>query len=365
VIDPDTLADTLSWTGGNVEVDRLDAALVAASREALRPRAGAVAADAVEALAPPARERVLRAPEVTRRLLFPRRAPGRGPSDDTAQFVAEAACVEAALDGTGPAPASLGWSALGDAVVRPDGTGQRWPQVDGAPPLDFGSPWAQHVDLSGRREFAPTPRRPFTAGEVLAVHAGVEAAFAGLAVVSPAVVAFVVRATCVLILQPNADAPHQVASGTNGAYVGRSFVTNPQLPDATPACLAESVVHEAIHGLLYRDALGRPWVVGEPADETPRLSSPWTGRPLPVRAYLEAACVWFGLVHLWALASRAEGHVLPAGVVRQRLLRAVRGFGEGSLVDRARPWWPAIRPDVLNTVDTLQERMVGALVGAV
>ena len=104
MIDGNALADALSWTGGTAEVDRLDAALVAASREALS-QVSDDAARAVEALAPPARDRVLRAPEVTRRLLFPGpERPGHeghgrpGEAGGTTAVVTAAAAVEAALD---------------------------------------------------------------------------------------------------------------------------------------------------------------------------------------------------------------------------------------------------------------------------
>jgi len=158
-----------------------------------------------------------------------------------------------------------------------------------------------------------------------------------------------------------------LADDAGGFAPGTPYAGND--PDAlrwVHATLIETVVvvHEAIHGLLYRDALGQPWVGGEAADDAPRLASPWTGRVLPVRPFLEAACVWFGLAHLWALASQAPAGTFPPGAARGRLVRAARGFAQGSLADRARPWWPAIRPDVLDAVDTLQKQVVGALVGA-
>jgi hypothetical protein len=356
----DALGIALSWLGGTAEMDRLDDAFVAAAQAALRAQARDAGA-AIERLDDSARRRLLRAPEVTRRLLFPTPVPGRG---DAAGFVARAAAVEAALAGTGPVPATASWTALGDAFVQPDGTAYRWPQlgrVDG-PALDFGSPWAHRVDLSGRHEFTRSPRRPFTPDEVRLTHDRVTATFEALADVSPVVVPFVARATCVLVLQPHPDAPDQVASGTNGNYVGRSFLTNPHRAEATLACLAEGIVHEAIHGLLYRDAFTQAWVSGHAAHEVPRVESPWTGRALPVRPYLEAACVWFGLVHLWALAYRAEA--FEPEIARRQLLRAVAGFGAGPLVDRVRPWWGDIRADVLETVDGLQDMVVDVLAGA-
>ena len=66
--------------------------------------------------------------------------------------------------------------------------------------------------------------------------------------------------------------------------------------------LADGVVHEAIHGLLFLEQLDKEW-----ADDWTTLSagtaqSPWTGRVLPAGAYLEACFVWYGLVNFSLIA---------------------------------------------------------------
>lgn len=355
---PEELGDALSWTGDTVLIDRLDEALAAETGAALEGRLDPSAKATLAALPPRARQRLQRAPEVTRRLLFASPAPS-----DLATFLAEAIAVEGALAGGGSRPATPCWSALGDACLLPDGTTAWWPQIEGrAMVLDFGSPWAQGIDLSGRLEHTATPRRQFTDDELQLVHGRVAATMATLGELSVMVSRFVDRATCVLVLQIDPASPTHVASGTNGNYIGRSFVTNPQLEEGTLDCLAEGVVHEAIHGLLYRDSLRRPWVRGEAANEVPRLRSPWTGRSLTVRAYLEAACVWFGLAHLWALGHQAQ--LFEPVAVRRRLVRSVTGFGQGALVDRVKPWRADIRPDIVDTIDGLQHRVVDALAEA-
>lgn len=357
-MNPDAVGDALSWIGDAAMIEELDGVFTAECEAALWARVGPSTAETVDRLGASGRRRLLRAPEITRRLLFVATAP-----PDTDRFVADAAMVELTLSGVEPAPPTGGWSALGDVRVPEDGAPRWWPQLAGADsvPLDFGSPWAQRIDLSGRLEFALEERPSFGEGEIDSVHGHLTTAVDLLQKLSPTLPRFVSAATCVLVLQID-PASHAVASGTNGRYVGRSFVANPHSPDATLDCLAEAVVHEAIHGLIFRESLRRPWVDGTASLEEPRVPSPWTGRPLPVRPYLEAAFVWFGLVHLWALALRHG--VFEREAVHGRLLRSMRGFGGGSLVDRARPWWADIRADVLATIDGLQSRILEALAGA-
>jgi hypothetical protein len=357
-VNPETFGDALSWMGDHTLVDRLDDAFSATTETALVGRAGPAVVEAVQRLDTPGRRRLLRAPEVTRRLLFQPLGP-----ELIDAFIARAAAVESTLAGAGTAPSVATWSALGDVVVEPDGSARWWPQLRPAmeTALDFGSPWARRVDLSGRQECTDGWRPVFTDVEVRSVHARLVGAIRALDAVSPTIRPFLARSTCVLVLQID-PAARAVASGTNGHYIGRSFITNPHCAEATSECLVEGVVHEAIHGLLFRESIRRPWVTGDAAVEVPRVRSPWTGRALPVRSFLEAAYVWFGLVHLWALAGRAAA--FDADIVRERLLRGVRGFGRGSLADHVQTWSAEIRPDVLETVVALQERVVDALAGA-
>jgi hypothetical protein len=352
---PDEVAEALAWTGGTDLIDRLDAALAARAEAALAAQADAHTRASFAALGEASRRRILRAPEVTRRLLFA--SADRG---ESAAFISRAIAIEAALADAGPPPPEPRWSALGDVLLLPDGTRSAWPQLTGcAMALDFGSPWAQSVDLRGVLERTTVPRPQFTADQVATVAGRLAAACGMLGELSTTVRGFVDLATCVLVLQIDAAAPAHIASGTNGNFIGRSFVTNAHLATATPDGLAEAIVHEAIHGLLYRDSLARPWVSGDAALEAPRVRSPWTGRALSVRAFLEATCVWFGLSHLWALAHR-QG-LFDRGAARERLIRSISGFAQGPLGERVRRWRADIRPDLLDIVDALQQRLVNAL----
>jgi hypothetical protein len=352
----DEVSGALTWLDGTALIDSLDAAVVARTADAFQRQASASAFTAFTRLDEHRQWRVLRAPEVTRRLLFATAEP-----DDTEAFLAAAVGVELALAGQGSPPVEPSWSALGDVRISGDGTPEMWPQLtgDGTMALDFGSPRACSIDLSGRFERTSAARPPFTTDEVRATYRRVAEVMSILAALDSAVEHFVQRATCVLVLQIDPDGPDHVASGSNGNYIGRSFVTNPHHPGASLDCLAEGIVHEAIHGLLYRESLDRAWVSGDAALEEPRVRSPWTGNLLPVRPFLEAAHVWFGLAHLWALVSQSAS--FDPRVVRARLARSVQGFTDGPVVDLVRPWWPDIRTEVIERIAGIQAHLLDAM----
>src|SRR6266511_4060830 len=89
-----------------------------------------------------ARVRVLLAPESTFRLRLAQ------PLEDGLAFVQDSLWFESMLENG--APAKEHWSALGDVWVNPAGEVVRQPSVPGLPPLDFQSPVALTVDMSGR-----------------------------------------------------------------------------------------------------------------------------------------------------------------------------------------------------------------------
>jgi hypothetical protein len=355
-LNPESFGDALSWLGDTALAEQFDEAFTTECELALEKHVSPATTELLDLIGRAGRSRVLRSPEVTRQTLF---APTL-PLEQIDSFIKGAAQVELALTGAGRRPMEARWSALGDVMITEDDAVRWWPRIAGANPipLDFGSPWAQRVDLTGRLEFTTAPRQNLSDEQVHAIHGRLDQAIGLLEQLAPTLPKFVSVCTRVLVLQIDSSSAF-VASGSNGRFVGRSFITNPQSADATTDCLVEAVVHEAIHAMIYCECLRRPWADGEAAIEVPRVESPWTGRALPVRPFLEAACVWFGLVHLWTLALSHD--LFEREAAHNRLMRSLRGFCRGSLVDRARPWWPEIRPDVLATVDHLQSRILDAV----
>lgn len=346
----DGLADELSWQSGGHLLNEVDSVFVADAATAIEETLTDDIGELWNALSEAGRRRVFLAPESTRRYLCQ--------SSADPSFVIAAVQTEAMLEGLiGPA-AETRWAALGDRAVLPDGTVARWPELTSPLPMDFGSPWATDIDLSGATEHNRRSRAAFTEAEIRDAARRLDSAMTLIGDTSETLFEFTTRATNVLILQIDEDAPETISSGTTGQYIGRTFITNPHHDNATPDCLAEAIVHEAIHGFLYRHQRLRSWTS---APEEPAVKSAWTGRPLPVRAFLEATFVWYGLTHLWADVLSAG--TCDAATVLPRLSRAASGFTRGALCDRLRSYVDKIEPDVLLQVDEVQSRILEAFGG--
>jgi len=76
-----------------------------------------------------------------------------------------------------------------------------------------------------------------------------------------------------------------------------------------------------------------PWVLREePFDTEAIVVSPWSGATLPVRPFLQACFVWFGLANFWSLAQ--GGSTFRSSRLEERLDLARRGFLAGPLLER-------------------------------
>jgi hypothetical protein len=358
---PSTLAampDVLTWTGGAELVDRLHgdwlrwardamSATLARLREAAPDRAAPLSR-AMQALAPEAFDRFLLAPEVTFRLRGLDPSPPGALADQLHDWI----CAERARAHPIAAPGRVLWTARGDGYVDPAG-GFAWaPRIEGWMPIDVRSPWSLDIDLTGVEYRVPVPRSPLDGAELDGVLAALRRTRAGIEEASPLAGDFVARFTKVLVLQR--DSQPGFTSGSNCHYLGRSVLANPQ--QAADADLAEGIVHEAIHALLTVQEDRAPWVLDEELYlPVPRLRSPWTDRMLPVRPFLQACFVWYGVLHFWIAAIDAAAFAPRATFL---LRRALSGFLRGAFADVLAPLRPRLSAEVSSAVDEMQDRVV-------
>ena len=294
--------------------------------------------------------RFITAPETSCRLLWRRSYA----DSDVADFIYASLTAERLRLGDGldePLAGPL-WTALGDFCHRPDGTSFSAPALPGLPVLDFESPYANDLDFSGRAARTLVQRDNLDAREQSLVLQKLAASAKGVERVSPMVHDFVRSFTKVLVLQRDPEAPAMFASGSSGQFIGRSVLSNPQLPGVDAVEVAEGLIHESIHALLYMQEQRRRWV--DPALYGPELrtQSPWTGNSLPLRPYLQACFVWYGLLHFWAMAYGRD--VFPAARVRQRIIQCVSGFLDSSFEAPLRTWRAQISADLLDAIHRMR-----------
>lgn len=307
--------------------------------------------------------RIVTAPRITYLLLWP----ARHSAEEAADAIAKAILVEKARTGAGAItpnmstpPTQTTWSAVGDGWLGHDGGFVAGPALDGMPPLDFFSPHALSIDIEGEIDEVDTPRSPYRPAQANDILVLLKDVRERLVATNLRIAEFVELFTKSLVLQPDSQAPELFSTGSSAQYVGRSVFGNPHLPKVDAALLAEGLVHEAIHSLLYMGERLEPWVNSEEIyGPELRTRSEWTGNPLPLRSYLQACFVWYGLAMFWAQAFSAE--IFDGERARSRLEQALSGFLKGHVLDQVRPYSEHINSEVLDAIDALQARVRNAL----
>lgn len=305
-------------------------------------------------------DRLLLAPETTQKLFY-----GRSNLLRTASFLIEAAEAETLRAGH---PISSGatqtWSALGDFLHVQQAGGQplvhrSW-TVRETIPVDFLSPYARKISLNedeyGEIDLQVKEREvaAYEASEMGYILKYIDQAAERIQLASTVAWDSIVIGTRVLIVRKNPLDPRSFASSTSGNYTGRSMLVNPHNTDVQFCTIADAILHESIHGILYMAERMERWVLDDDVffSRSIFIESPWTGRKLLIRAYMQACFVWHGLRMLWRQAACAKVFGEEAESFR---LRAEIGFTRGSLVDRLRPWQQHINPEILGAIAALQE----------
>ena len=124
-----------------------------------------------------------------------------------------------------------------------------------------------------------------------------EAAMHGIDAVDTGVAAFVRRFTLVANVLVDTETP-KFTSGSTSQYVGRSLFCNAHLSGVDAELMADALVHEATHSLLYMHELCDEWIDEDVLTRQSVVESPWSGATLFIRPFLQACFVCVRLMHL-------------------------------------------------------------------
>lgn len=153
-----------------------------------------------------------------------------------------------------------------------------------------------------------------------AVFGQLEKAAASLKSQTPSVHTFVQRMTTRIVMRSDDAQRSSAASSSFRDHPGLTLIANPQALGDDALRLIDALVHEAVHAAIYMyEALTVPLC---PSEDSLRVCSRWSGRPLTVDQYVQACFVWWGLFNLWRTWSVHSSD--PRAV--SLLARAARGF---------------------------------------
>lgn len=237
---------------------------------------------------------------------------------------------EAALDSGGAIAHRGGWSALGNVWLGDEPPNPFWPlrlreghltgpELACGIPIDLSLPPAVGRPSAGLKN----PRIP-DCGETQQAVELLNAAVDILDETSPINHTIFVGLTSNVVLRIDSARAAESWGASSGVAIGRTVIVNPAVA-AGPHVLAESLLHEATHTAVDCAELESPLILDPVALADATVSSPWTGNPLSLHAFLHACAVWAVLLEYWA-NYRMAGRTTEYGRERCAFIR--RGFAE-------------------------------------
>jgi hypothetical protein len=244
-----------------------------------------------------------------------------------------------AADGQLPANNDKEDKAHGNAVLAP--------RVFGIP-IDFTSPnIANAQETDEPREYLE-----YSAEEKALVCENLTAAIDRIERVSAAA-ADVVKQHIRVIIPLKAVDRTEVGSTSQPRFPGRVLLRG--VEHGFVGWLASSLVHEAMHQVLYILELAGPFTIGDSNVKAARIKSEWTGRDLQPHSYIHACFIWYGVSKFWLRAQSSD--VFDAQMVERQLAKSIAGFISENPVERMAPCAGMVRYDVMQTAGTLYDRL--------
>jgi hypothetical protein len=282
------------------------------------------------------------------------------PGDHEIAMMREFIEMEKAVSKSAEVCSQGGWTALGDCYLPSDGQRPSTSAFDGwKSDQRYDAPKAAHIVLDA---YSPTwdSRAPQSWGK-LTRHDITDLPLIQERIISAVrliksvneITALTVGA-CIrsIALMKTPDRPERATSASARPLIGILMLSNAHSECWTEANFVDSIVHEAIHSLIYKIQLTSPLYEDDDAAEVIAARSPWSGRILPLHSFVHACFVWYGLWNFWSLATEH----LPSG--HGHLVRAQKGFSNGCpLSDISREAYDCIRPDVRRVISDLSQRV--------
>jgi hypothetical protein len=265
----------------------------------------------------------------------------KGDLPNLIKFLNDSVLVEDFRYGHSDHSSTLGkWSANGDFYFPGPSQDDKWkinelyisPYLENRIPLDF-------ISFHARREmpveaFRPVQygeANPFTEDEIIQTCLKVQNAFNKIKKSAPIAAEFILKYAKTIVLRKDMKNIDIFQSSSCNGYIGQIVLLNPHLHHVNEELIAESLVHESIHSLMWRAEILNH-IIKDPMLSMETVVSPWSGFELHYYTILQAAFVWYGIANFWKLNLNA-GH-FDNEKVKFYLSRAKKGFIDRSFLNQ-------------------------------
>lgn len=256
----------------------------------------------------------------------------KGNISDLIRFLGASIDVEKFRNGDFARNIKGSWSANGDLFIPNIDHSGEWvskeiyqaPHLAEQIPLDFNSVYARrNMPVESFRPIQYGKAHPFTKQEKDNTELKIKNAYDKILKSAPKAAQFILNYAKTIVLRKDLQNIETFQSSSCNGYIGQIVLLNPQLPHVDEEIIAESLVHESIHSLMWRaEVLSH--IIKNPLLKMTTVKSPWSGYELHYYTILQAAFVWFGIANFWK--DNLNLNFFDPTKSRYYFNRAIKGF---------------------------------------
>ncbi len=199
------------------------------------------------------------------------------------------------------------------------------PRLGGAVPLDHHSPFARKpMPVAEFRTVKYGNALPFQPEEETAVYSKINAAYSTVEKCHPIAAAFITRYAKAVIVRKGNTSKGTFQSASRNAFIGQIVLLNAHELHVDTEYIAESLIHESIHSLLWRAEILQHFLL-DPKIPMGTVRSSWSGEEIYYYTLLQACFVWAGIYWFWREMMAANATFSMPRMV-ELSERARRGF---------------------------------------
>ena len=252
------------------------------------------------------------------------------------------------------------WSGEGDFFIRFDPEAQQFRRYDAFSigediTLDFFSPYCIRIDNQELGEPEGAIIEEYDYPEAFSLYEKLDDTFNAFHG-QPAGHLISHFTRTILLKKLTSNGQTYFSSASNFPWIGRTLLLNAGA--ASQSQLADALVHESTHSLLYTINVLNKWM---PPNSTIRqlgrhIISPWTSRLLDTGNYLQAIFVWYALSNFWQQALEQQTFDQAFGIERIRMIRS--GFTKVDIRQLNDSCQLQLKEELMGTIERVRHQIL-------
>ncbi|UIJ81835.1 aKG-HExxH-type peptide beta-hydroxylase [Rhizobium leguminosarum] len=224
-------------------------------------------------------------------------------------------------------------------------------------PIDHHSPFARRdMPVAEFRSVQYGDPEAFRSGDERKAVDKIVKSYEKIRISLPVAADFISRYAKAIVIRRSSHADGVFQSASRNAFIGQIVLLNAHADHVDHEYMAESLVHESIHSLLWRAEILDHFLV-DPEKEMGTVTSAWSGETIYYYTLLQACFVWYGIFNFWNKVCNNHA-VFDKKRAGELLERSRRGFLSGEYKRSLLSNSDNLKRGVLNVFEDMRNRVI-------